>query len=285
MAIVLIAPKVSTPAAACDTAGNGLTLKVNEYFGVSPEVLTDARRVAARRFRSRVKVDEVERQLVNTYLAVKDSDVAIIFCPGGWGWSSIVRSPGWVSIQNGIQESLRGYGQSAAFINYERTEHSFSGVVGEVIVLLGISPFKGRELARRIDFLTRHLPDLRVLLTGESNGAAMVEDTMRFLRLNPRVYCIQTGPPVWRPSEPFERSLIIAHNGIEPDTFTNGDIPRMVRANILAAFGKYEGTQGNILFYIGAPGHAYGWEFDHVREEITAFIARHFAPLGNIVLR
>jgi hypothetical protein len=278
-AIMPITPTIMIPALACDTARDGAPLRMSDDSVVPAEVLADARRVADGLYHNRAKADEVYRQLIGTYLAVKDTDVAIIFCPGGWGWSSITRSPGWVSIQNGIQDVLQSYGQSAIAIDYERTDRSLSGVISEFVVLVGISPFKARELAQRIEFLTRHLPGLKVLLTGESNGAAMTEDTMRLLRRNPRVYAIQTGPPVWRPSEPFERSLIIAHNGIEPDTFTNGDIPRMIQANVQALFGKYKGAQGNILLHIGAPGHVYDWDFKVVRQEITAFLAKHFAPV------
>jgi hypothetical protein len=273
-----ITPTIMIPAIACDTDHDGAPLRASDDSVVPLEVLANARRVAESLYRNQLKANEVFRQLIGTYLAVTDIDVAIIFCPGGWGWSSITRSPGWVSIQNGIREVLKSYGQSAIAIDYKRTDPSLSGVISEFVVLLGISPFKARELAQRIEFLTRHLPGIKILLTGESNGAAMAEDTMRLLRRNPRVYAIQTGPPVWRPSEAFERSLIIAHNGIEPDTFTNGDVPRMVQANVAALFGKYKSAQGNIMLHVGAPGHVYDWDFNVVRQEITSFLAKHFTP-------
>jgi hypothetical protein len=193
-AIMPITPTIMIPALACDTARDGAPLRMSDDSVVPAEVLADARRVADGLYHNRAKADEVYRQLIGTYLAVKDTDVAIIFCPGGWGWSSITRSPGWVSIQNGIQDVLQSYGQSAIAIDYERTDRSLSGVISEFVVLVGISPFKARELAQRIEFLTRHLPGLKVLLTGESNGAAMTEDTMRLLRRNPRVYAIRAFP-------------------------------------------------------------------------------------------
>ena len=61
------------------------------------------------------------------------------------------------------------------------------------------------------------------------------------------------GPPCWHPSHEFARSLVIDDNGRDQDSFTSGDWVRIIRANVEAAFGQYQGSEGNILLYIGAP--------------------------------
>lgn len=70
---------------------------------------------------------------------------------------------------------------------------------------------------------------------------------------------------------------MIDNNGVEPDTFSRGDWATMLRANVEAALGLYRGGKGNILLYIGAPGHDYSWQYEAVRNRITSFLAWHFA--------
>ena len=135
---------------------------------------------------------------------------------------------------------------------------------------------KADELAARVNFLTAHLPNLRVILCGESNGAAIAEDAVQRLKDNPRVYAIETGPPCWHPSHEFARSLVIDDNGRDQDSFTSGDWVRIIRANVEAAFGQYQGSEGNILLYIGAPGHVYSWDYPVVRDQMNAFLAANF---------
>ena len=59
-----------------------------------------------------------------------------------------------------------------------------------------------------MDFLTSYLPDLRVIISGESNGSVVADDAMGILKDNPQVYSIQTGPPFWHKSTESERALV-----------------------------------------------------------------------------
>jgi hypothetical protein len=188
----------------------------------------------------------------------------------------MVDIPGWESIMLGIKDTLGGLGYKTLLIDYERTPHGFDGVIGETEVLLGIQPAKAQELAARITFLTQHLPDLRVILTGESNGASISDDALRLLSGNPRVFAIETGSPVWHSCLEFARSLVIKNNGEQPDAFSNGNIILILRSNAESAFGIYHGAQGNILLYIGAPGHYYSWDYAAVRTQITDFLTANF---------
>jgi hypothetical protein len=174
---------------------------------------------------------------------------------------------------NGIGDTLGGYGYTSLLLDYKRTRHGFDGIVGETEVLLNVQPAKAQELAARVSFLTDNIPGIRVILTGESNGATTADDAMRLLKDNSRVFAIETGPPAWHSSLQFSQSLVIKDNGEEADTFSNADIPAIIQANAESAFGIFSGAQGNILLYIGAPGHYYSWDYPVLRSMVENFIS------------
>ena len=279
LTLVLLWPSSLIPALACDAETDGHVLRSNDFSQVSPQVLDDARNLATLSYpQDAAKADDMLSQLVGTYLAAADKDFIVIFNPGGWGWDPMSDIPGWESIMRGIENTLGSFGYKTLLTDYKRTRHGFNGIVGETEVLLGIQSAKAQELAARVTFLTEHLPDLRIILTGESNGATIVDDALRLLKDNPRVFAIETGPPVWHPSLEFERSLVIKNNGEQPDTFSNGNIILIMRSNAESAFGIHSGAQGNILLYIGAPGHFYSWDYPAVRAQVVDFLTTRFSP-------
>ena len=172
--------------------------------------------------------------------------------------------PGWESIMLGIKGTLGGFGYKTLLIDYERTPHGFDGIVGETEVLLGIQPAKAEELAARITFLTQHLPDLRVIITGESNGASIADDALRLLAEIPR--CLPSRPdrlygtPAWS-SRAHWLSKITAN---KRTPFPMGTSYSSCAPTSSPPSVSIMGPQGNILLYIGAPGHYYqlglcGW--------------------------
>ena len=276
---VFMAPPSLMPALACDAETDGHVLAVSDFSQTPPQVVQDARDVAAAFYGDdEAKADEMVSQLVGTYLASADQDFVVIFNPGGWGWDPVSEIPGWESILFGIEKTLDGFGYKTLLVDFKRTRHGFNGIVGELEVLAGIQSLKAEELAARVSFLTQHLPNLRVILTGESNGATIADNALSLLRENPRVFAIETGPPVWHPSIEFARSLVIENNGVQPDTFSNGDIILIIRSNAESAFGIYKGGRGDILLYIGAPGHYYSWDYPAVHAQVVDFLITKFAP-------
>ena len=57
-----------------------------------------------------------------------------------------------------------------------------------------------------------------------------------------------------------------------------GDIVVMISASLEDLFGfpRSEENAGNILYYIGAPGHEYWWHYPEVHSQITYFLQRNF---------
>lgn len=137
---------------------------------------------------------------------------------------------------------------------------------------------KAKDLAYRVEFLTTHLPELRVIIAGESNGSVICDQAMNILADNPRVYSIQTGPPFWHNNTTLDRTLVVTYNGRIPDSFSHGEFLTLVRANLRALLGLPEPTSeaGLIAHFIRAPGHDYWWQYPAVYHQITDFLEQNF---------
>ena len=159
------------------------------------------------------------------------------------------------------------------------TWESGRGRLDEAAEMAICYPGKAAYLASRVEFLTEHVPDIKVILTGESNGTVIADRVMTLLEDNPRVYSIQTGPPFWHNSIRLERSLVLTSNGIIPDSFSQGDLTSMIAANLRALFGFSQATDDSatIFYFIRAPGHVYWWQHPGVSSEITSFLKRNFS--------
>ena len=116
-------------------------------------------------------------------------------------------------------------------------------------------------------------------MIGESTGTIISDKVMGILADNPRVYSIQTGPPFWHKTEGRARTLVLTNNGLTPDTFSQGDIFTMVSISLedLLGFSRSRDMSGNVLYYVGAPGHDYRWQYPSVYDQITRFIHSNFS--------
>jgi hypothetical protein len=210
------------------------------------------------------------------YLAAKDKDIVIITNSGGWGWSSLEAAPHGQDFITGVNDELTRLGYTTLWLDFYRTAKTLNGCLSELMLAPGLYPSKAEDLACRVDFLTRHIPGITVILTGESNGCTICSGAMNILEDNPQVYSIQLGPPFWNGNSSSERSLILRSNGITPDAFSQGDLLTIIRANLEALFGISQQYPGNILFYIGAPGHDYRWQQPGVGPQVIYFLDNHF---------
>ena len=159
-------------------------------------------------------------------------------------------------------------------LSYRRTHDSWLGSLDEISEMAVRYDQKAKTLAARLDFLTSHNPQLRVIIASESNGGIISDKVMLLLKDNDRVYDIQTGSPFWYHPLSRERTLIINDNGETPDSFSEGDVATIIIAN-LKAWAKFsfpEATGGHILKIFRAPGHYYSWQQPKVSREISDFL-------------
>ena len=215
-------------------------------------------------------IDEV----LAMYEESQDKDVLFIFNPGGWGSEPAERCKGWSSILDGVQSELSGSGVDSLVLTYRRTVDDFYGRCKEFMEIFTAYKTKAKELATRIEFLTKQNPDLKVVVTGESMGTLISGEVMKILADNPQVYSIQTGPPPWHKIETKDRTLIIADNGVVPDTFSNWEFWKIVTSSLatLLHISQPDENQGTILGFIQSPGHNYTWDYPAVSSQINDFL-------------
>lgn len=253
----------------------GLPATVSNFGDVPQSVVNDASLLATELFGgSGSKYQDFMTQLIGSYQVARVNDVVVLFNPGGWGLKDPGKTDGWGTILTGIQGELSGLGYKSAILDYKRTADTIAGRFKEFVELLTDYPSKARDLATRVQFLTDHLPDLKVLVTGESNGTVISDGVMEDLPADTRVFSIQTGTPFWHHSDADGRTLVLNNNGVTPDSFSEGDIPAIVWASIKASLGISE-PGGTVLNRLRAPGHDYSWSYPVVYDSITTFLKDH----------
>ncbi len=274
---VPLAVSYSEVGVADEVGSGGLGLYANGLLSVPQSVADDAARLAVNLFGdTQGKYNDFVNQLVASYVEARDKDIVIVFNPGGWGWGTPARSPGWQSILDGMESELDGLGYASLLLNYRRTSETVLGRIKELVEIFADYPSKAGDLAYRVKFLTDHLPDLKVIIAGESNGSAISDSVMNILRDNPKVYSIQTGPPFWVKTAVLDRTLMLKSNGTMPDSFSSADIPTLLWANLKALFRLPPPEEGRILGFLRAPGHDYSWRYPSVAFQIDKFLEQHF---------
>jgi len=277
LAIVILVPSSSVVGIALKLGPEGLPLPDSDFSAVPQSVVEDATRLATEVHGDyQENHDDFIDQLLATYLEARDKDFVIFFNSGGWGWNILEASPQWTSIFTGIQSELADLGYTLLLLNYQRTINTVQGYFSEAMSMINLYPSQAKDLAGRVNFLTKHIPDLKVVITGESNGTVIADSAMSILSDNPQVYSIQTGPPFWHKNVTLERTLVLQGNGIMPDYFSQGDLLTLICANLEALFGFSQAEDGKILLYLSSPGHEYGWHYPEVCSQITSFLQENF---------
>jgi len=259
-------------------------LQIDTNSGIPSAIVADAQKTADGLFRSedQTLADVYAARILAVYDAVKNDDVVILFNSGGWGEHPVKDSPGWQSILSGIQTELNisGYDSVVTF-NYVRTDSNWSARLGEMQEMQQNYPVKAVYLAEQVKFLLRHCPDIMIILTGESTGTILPDETRRLIGPTNHVYAILTGPPFWhRPNSADPRVLVMKDNGIVPDSFSQGNVWVIFRENIKSLLRISsevdEGGGGDLFNSMKAPGHVYWWQYPQVSGEITDFLEKNF---------
>ena len=278
LSIAVIALSITYVGVTSEVWTGGQPLSTEDLSLVPQAVTDDAIRLASELYGDyQESYEDFATQLLVMYLEVQDKDFVVFFNSGGWGWNLVEASPGWSSIFTGIQSELTSSGYKSLLLNYQRTAKSLTGRINEIAGMVTGYSSKSSNLAYQVDFLTKHNPDLNVIITGESNGTIISDSTMRILANNPKVYSIQTGTPFWHTSS-VERTLVLNDNGIVPDSFHQGDFLAMVRANLNDWLGLSQAEEqlGTIFHSVKAPGHEYRWQQPGVCPQITDFLKQNF---------
>ena len=279
LAIVLLVPPSLVTGVTSEVGSGGLPISTHDFTTIPQSVIEDASRLATELCGDyQEKRDEFASQLLATYSEAKDKDFVIFFNSGGSGWNLLEASLGWYSIGTGITAELASLGYTSLSLDYLRTTKTWQGFFDESMNMISLYPSKTKDLACRVEFLTKYIPDLRVILTGESNGTVICDRALNILKDNPRVYSIQTGPPFWYKNNMLDRTLVLRSSGIIPDSFSEGDFFTMIGATLeaLLGFPQPQDSSGNILYYVGAPGHEYWWQYPKVYSQITKFLDENF---------
>jgi len=279
LGVALLALSYSEVGVASEIDTGGLPLSSCDISVVPQSVIEDATRLAMELFGDyQEKYEDFANQLLATYVEAKDKDFVVFFNAGGWGWNLLESSPGWRSIFTGIEAELDNLGYTSLLLDYRRTEDNLRGIIDEGVEMITSYPAKAKELACRVEFLTNNVPDLRVIVTGESDGTVISDSAMNILQNNPQVYSIRTGPPFWHEPIMLDRTLLLDNNGRTPDTFSRGDIPTMLWVSLEELLGvpQPEEESGRILKFLRAPGHDYRWHYPGVCMQITDFLDENF---------
>ncbi|MGB8707836.1 MAG: hypothetical protein WCD72_07845 [Dehalococcoidia bacterium] len=233
-------------------------------------------------------------QLLGLYYKVKDHDFAIFCTAGGWGKKPLEADTQGQTWLVGIESELTGLGYNYYEVEDIRTGKGLLGYVFELKEQLTHYPSKAKELAAKIDFLTKHVSGLKVIITGQSNGAAYAGEVITRLQSNPEVYSIQIGIPFWHRVSKTGRSLVIDNNGVGADALTHRDIVRLIKANLVRIFILNKApaftpidwlvTRAVLVFWpynfglgMEAPGHDYMWQYPGVGPVIQAFLVKNFS--------
>ena len=279
LGVVVLALSYSEVGVASEIWAEGFPVTASDLSAVPQSVVEDAVGLATELFGDyQEKGNDFVNQLLALYLEAEDKDFIIVFNPGGWGWNLVETSPGWWSIFNGIESELDSSGYTSLLLNHLRTAETSLGRLDELVEMVALYPSKASDLASRVEFLTSHIPDLRVIIVGESTGTIIADKVMNILEDNPQVYSIQTGTPFWHRNIMSDRTLVMTSNGKIPDSFSQGDFLTIANANLRSFLGlsQPEGDSGTILRYVGAPGHDYWWHHPGVYSKIEDFLDKNF---------
>lgn len=262
---------------------NGLALSAYELPAIPQSVAEDATRLATELYGNyREKCNDFVSQLLVIYSEAETKDFVVIFNSGGWGYKPIEHYPGGWSILAGIESKLNNLGYTSLLLMHLRTVESWRGCLNELLGKITSYSSKAEDLVGRVEFLTNHIPDLKVIIAGESTGTVICDRAMNILQDNPRVYSIQVGPPFWYKNTILDRTIVLTSNGIISDSYSQGNLLAVLWGNLKSWFGQSEPIDdfGTPTHYVGAPGHDYWWQYPAVSSQITNFLHENFGIKG-----
>jgi hypothetical protein len=276
--VALLAP-YTEPGIASAVGSDGVPLLLTDFSGLPPDVIDGAYALAGELFGDSTEESEYfVSQLLALYVEARDEDFVIFFNAGGWGWNLLEDSPGWQTIFAGIESTLEGWSYTTLRLNYLRAADTLRGRLNEVGEMITGYQIKAQYLATRVEFLLTYIPNIRIILAGESTGTLITNGAMEIIGDNPQVYSIQTGPPFWLQPYASDNALVMTDNGIAPDCFSHANLFAFIFGYVRYWLGflEPEDSYGTTPHIVTAPGHDYWWQYPDVCTRITDFLNQHF---------
>jgi pimeloyl-ACP methyl ester carboxylesterase len=226
-------------------------------------------------------------RLLDIYGRVRDRDFLLIHNPGGWGTTPIDELLQWErSIVEGVSTTIEKLGYSCQLVQYFRSGTGYREIIRDIREQMRFFEKKAGIMAAELDFITRRLSNLRIIMIGVSQGAAFSNAVTQRLNGNSRIYDIELGIPFPYRSRRVitERTLALDSNGLMPDALMEWDVPTIVTTYLTAPFRwiKYrlQGKRIKYTYCINVPGHDYNWDYPEVQRQVEDFLDLNF---GNTV--
>ena len=209
------------------------------------------------------------QEILNT---AADSDVIIIFNPGGWGNTSFEEAQDFAPIIEGIQEKLEEWGYESVVVPYIRTKDGFWGRITGLKEFFNSFENTSKDLAQEIEFLKEKLPDKKIIIAGLSSGGAFVTETYKKISEEAKgsVYTIAAGTPFWAEDVQSDNVLQLDNNG--KDSLCVGEVKTLLISLLETPLRWFSFKQQ--AFY--APGHEYYWPSPEVNPQIITFLEDKF---------
>ncbi|MDY6833725.1 MAG: hypothetical protein SVY53_02870 [Chloroflexota bacterium] len=204
---------------------------------------------------------ESTNELLEWYEIAKEIDFLLVYNTGGFGGSPIEQDEEWPTVLEAVQSELASLGCTSDIVEFKRGGYGSGEIIPTIGDMFNMFSETAPELAGRLGFLLKYCPELKVIITGRSTGAAFCKEVMLLLEPETNIYSIQAGLPVWyNSSAKDERTFIIEE---DDDPLSNGNIGVLIKHNlgrIPTTTPPEEGSLQILSWYLKVPGHAFNWD-------------------------
>ena len=248
----------------------------------------DAAVVAALLFpRHQRKQAEFTARVIAMGRQLQGKDFLVLHNPGGWGSTPLNDLEEWEkSLIDGVSGTIERSGYSLLLVQHFRGGRSqldhLKNMGDHTYFIFSGKSHLVDEMAAEIDLITRHFPELVIIMLGASQGAAFGNAVMQSIDGTPRVYSIELGIifPRLKNRVLTGRTLALDSNGEREDAVVHLNPGVALGALFSAPYRwlKYEleGHPRKISDCIEVPGHDYNWKYPGVGGKIEQFIKTNF---------
>ena len=252
----------------------------SDYLALQEE----ARHLAHQLFEDKAEmVSSFTTRLLDICTRAWGKDFLLIHNPGGWGSNALEQCMQWErNIVTGVSATIERLGYACLLVQYFRSGTSWREQLRDIREQFRFFATKARIMAAELEFITRHIDNLKVVLIGVSQGAAFNNSVMQQLTKLHRVYSIELGMffPYLSRRVLTERTLALDWNGIVPDAAVRRDLIAAARASLAAPFKWLKhwlkGRPIKFSQCVNVRGHNYDWGYPYVRRRVTGFLETNF---------